>query len=143
MPTKPLYSIGLSDADASSSLSFMKQKLRDAGVDLDFTQEQTDYVARLGGRASDLESVRTITRLSCILTHDTTPQLIHKVQNGQNVKDAVEDIIYQGVGELRKNAFGDDVDDAKSLPWAREQVWHVVHLLSKQPEVSCCCLSPR
>ena len=58
LPSKPLYSIGLSDADAESSLSFMRQKLKDAGIDVDFTKEQTASIARLGGRASDLESVR-------------------------------------------------------------------------------------
>lgn len=36
----------------------MRQKLRDADIDVDFTPEQTSYVERLGGRASDLESVR-------------------------------------------------------------------------------------
>lgn len=47
----------------------------------------------------------------------------------------MEDIINQSVSELQKNAFGDDVDDAKSLPWAREQIWLIVNLLAKQPEV--------
>jgi hypothetical protein len=59
-----LYSIGLSDADAESSLSFMRQKLKDAGIDVDFTKEQTASIARLGGRASDLESVRGLFLLS-------------------------------------------------------------------------------
>ena len=51
------------------------------------------------------------------------------------MSDAVEDIIQQNVSELRKNAFGDDADDAKSLPWAREQAWMIVDMLSKKPEV--------
>ncbi|RXW24136.1 hypothetical protein EST38_g1699 [Candolleomyces aberdarensis] len=118
LPSKPLYSIGLSDADPSSSLSFMKQKLSDAGIDIDFTKEQTASVARLGGRASDLES------------------LIHKVRNGQRIEDSVEDIINQGVSELRKNAFGEDADDAKSLAWAREQVWFIVSALAKQSQIA-------
>jgi hypothetical protein len=57
LPTKPLNSIALYDADAASALSFVKQKLKDMGVDYTFTSEQTAYVERLGGRASDLESV--------------------------------------------------------------------------------------
>ena len=57
LPSKPLNSIALYDADAASALSFVKQKLTDAGVDQTFTPEQTAYVERLGGRASDLESV--------------------------------------------------------------------------------------
>jgi hypothetical protein len=59
------------------------------------------------------------------------------VQSGQGVEEAVEDIINRGVGELRMNAFGDDVDDAKNLPWSREQAWTVLRALSKQAEVSC------
>lgn len=57
LPSKPLVSIALSDADPRSSISFVKQKLKDADVLVDFTAEQTAYVERLGGRASDLESV--------------------------------------------------------------------------------------
>jgi len=95
----------------------VKQKLRDADIQADFTPEQTAYVERLGGRTSDLES------------------LIHKVRNGQRIEEAVEDIITRGVGELRKKAFGDDVDDAKGLPWTQEQAWAVLKLLSKRGEV--------
>jgi hypothetical protein len=36
---------------------------------------------------------------------------------------------------LRKNAFGDDVEDAKSLPWTREQAWAVLKALSKSNEI--------
>lgn len=57
LPSKPLNSIALHDADAASALSFVKQKLKDAGIDQTFTAEQTAYLERLGGRASDLESV--------------------------------------------------------------------------------------
>lgn len=117
LPSKPLYTIALSDADASGSLAFLKQKLGYTGMDIAFSAEQTKCVRRLGGRASDLES------------------LIHKMRNGQSVEEAVEEIINQGVSELRKNAFGDDVDDAKGLLWTREQAWKVIRLLSQQPEV--------
>jgi hypothetical protein len=51
------------------------------------------------------------------------------------VKDAIEDIINRGVSQLRKNAFGDDVDDAKSLPWSQEQAWWIVKQLSINSEV--------
>ena len=61
---------------------------------------------------------------------------MHKVRNGQGVKEAVEDIINRGVVELRKNAFGDDAEDAKSFDWTREQAWVVLKRLSKQTEVS-------
>lgn len=51
------------------------------------------------------------------------------------VEEAVEDIVIRGVSELRKNAFGDDIEDAKSLPWTREQAWILMKQLSKQAEV--------
>ncbi|KAH8102922.1 RNA12 protein-domain-containing protein [Cristinia sonorae] len=117
LPSKPLNLVQLSDADNASALSFVKQKLHDVDVEVNFTGEQTSYVERLGGRASDLES------------------LIHKVRSGQTVQDAVEDIILRGVSELRKNAFGDDADDAKSLPWTREQAWILMKLLAAKVEV--------
>lgn len=62
-------------------------------------------------------------------------QLIHKIRSGQQIREAVEDIINRGVGELQKNAFGDDLEDAKTLPWSREQAWIVLKQLSKQEEV--------
>lgn len=57
------------------------------------------------------------------------------MQSGLTVEGAVEDIIQRDVGELRKNGFGDDTEDAKGLPWTREQVWHVLRLLAKKAEV--------
>ncbi|KAF9557696.1 hypothetical protein CPC08DRAFT_640029 [Agrocybe pediades] len=117
LPTKPLNAIALSDADPKSSLSFVKQKLHDAGVDIGISSQDTHYLERLGGRASDLES------------------LIHKVRSGMKVDEAVNDIINRGAAELRKNAFGEDADDAKSLPWTRYQAWKVLKLLAKSPEV--------
>ena len=60
MPSKPLNKIALSDADKPSALSFLKDKLNDIDVKADFTKEQISYIERLGGRASDLESVRVL-----------------------------------------------------------------------------------
>lgn len=54
---KSLISIAFSDADPATSLAFVKQKLKDAGVDLCFTGDDTKHLQRLGGRASELESV--------------------------------------------------------------------------------------
>ena len=47
----------------------------------------------------------------------------------------MEDIISRAVGELRKNAFGEDAEDAKALAWTREQAWAVLKPLAKQSEV--------
>ncbi|KAI0928247.1 hypothetical protein AcW1_005551 [Taiwanofungus camphoratus] len=118
LPSQPLNLIALSDADNHSALSFIKQKLHDDGTAVEFTSVQKSYVQRLGGRASDLES------------------LIHKIRNGQSIEEAIEDIIVRGVSEIRKNAFGDDSEDAKNLPWTREQAWTLMKRLAKQPEIS-------
>ncbi|KAH9857835.1 RNA12 protein-domain-containing protein [Lenzites betulinus] len=118
LPSKPLTQISLSDADNASAMSFVKQKLHESGVDVKFSQQQLAYIDRLGGRASDLES------------------LIHKVRSGLTVEEAVDDLVIRGVSELRKNAFGDDIEDAKSLPWTREQAWILMKQLSKQPQIS-------
>ncbi len=54
---------------------------------------------------------------------------------GQTPADAVEDIIRQGVTELRKRAFGDDADDARSLPWSREHAWALLRALARRDTV--------
>lgn len=59
MPAKPLSTIALSDADAAGALMFVKLRLREAGVEPEWTAERTERVERLGGRASDLASVST------------------------------------------------------------------------------------
>ena len=51
------------------------------------------------------------------------------------MEEAVEDIIARAAVEIRKNAFGDDVDDAKSLAWTQEQAWKVIKMLSQSQEV--------
>lgn len=60
---------------------------------------------------------------------------MNKVRSGMSVQEAVEDIINRGVGELRKNAFGDDAEDAKNFPWTRDQAWTLLNLLAKNSEV--------
>jgi AAA+ ATPase superfamily predicted ATPase len=52
--------ISLSDADSATALSFVEQKLKDADANVTFTKETKAYVERLGGRASDLETVRPV-----------------------------------------------------------------------------------
>ncbi len=36
---------------------------------------------------------------------------------------------------MRKRAFGDDADDARSLPWSREQAWAVLRALASRDTV--------
>lgn len=116
----------------------MQEKLHEADVDVTLSREEKTYVQRLGGRSVDLESVRYL-----FYGHNTPfdglpLQLINKVRSGMGVKEAVEDIVNRGVGELRKNAFGDDAEDAKNFPWTRGQAWTLLNLLSRNPEASEC-----
>lgn len=53
-----------------------------------------------------------------------------------SVEAAVEEIIERTMCELRKSTFGDDMGDAKSLPWEREQAWTIVSRLALRDEVS-------
>jgi hypothetical protein len=57
LPSKPLNIITLSDADSQTALSFVQQKLRDTDVEISFSPQTKAYIERLGGRASDLETV--------------------------------------------------------------------------------------
>ncbi|KAF7319445.1 hypothetical protein HMN09_00283000 [Mycena chlorophos] len=137
LPSKPLQTIALSDADTESALAFVKHKLDDARICLDYTAEQIASIQRLGGRASDLHDVRSkLLNLSVLIADLLNRQLISKVRDGATVADAVEDIIARGLSELQKKAFADDVEDAKHLPWTREQAWSVFKALSKRDEVS-------
>lgn len=79
--------------------------------------ETAKWVDYLGGRLTDLEN------------------LVQKVSLGQSVENAVKDIIARTVVEIRKNTFGDDMEDAKSLPWSRGQAWLVVEQLAEKGEI--------
>ena len=57
---KPLALVTLADADNASALTFVKQRLYDVDLGIKFSKNQTALVERLGGRASDLESVSDI-----------------------------------------------------------------------------------
>ena len=122
----------------------MQEKLKEAKLDIELTSETTASIERLGGRASDLDNVCSVNFQAFV--NGLNPrfyQLIYKVRNGSSVEDAMEDIITRGVGELRKNAFGDDTEDAKELPWTRFQAWGLMKRLAKEGEVCASLLFPR
>lgn len=58
LPSKPIQTVELFDADQRTALAFVKQKLEDAGSNVNFNGQETVAIERLGGRASDLDSVR-------------------------------------------------------------------------------------
>jgi len=117
LSSKPLNMIALSDVDNANALQLVRAKLHETGTDIQLSLDDTEMISWLGGRATDLAS------------------LIHKIRAGQTPTDAVEDIIRQGVSELRKRAFGDDADDARSLSWSREQAWAVLRALASRGTV--------
>lgn len=138
MPSKPLHTVALSDADSASALAFVEQKLRDHDAIEKFSSDERKSIERLGGRANDLTTVC----ISLSLAHKVhllqlAPflKLVHKVRSGQTIDDAVEDIISRGAQELRKNAFGEDSEDAKNLSWTREQAWAIVKQLADKDQV--------
>lgn len=53
------------------------------------------------------------------------------------VEEAVDDIVTRGVSEMRKNAFGEESEDVKSMAWSREQVFFILKGLAKSDEVRC------
>jgi hypothetical protein len=103
------------------------------GIDVRLSLEETEMINCLGGRASDLATVR----LGLLKSSgaNVPSQFIHKMRVGQKPADAVEDIIRQSVSELRKRAFGEDADDAPSLLWSREQAWAVLRALSRRDTI--------
>ena len=49
--------IALRDADNQSALQYVKARLHDVGIDVQFSLEETELVDRLGGGASNLDTV--------------------------------------------------------------------------------------
>ncbi|OCF71499.1 exonuclease [Kwoniella mangroviensis CBS 8886] len=118
LPSKPLNNIGLADADQSNALAYVRSKLKSISSSSSTITTDSTQISKLGGRMVDLET------------------LVYKVRNGTSIKDAVDDIILRNTIELRKTAFGDDSEDAKSLPWNRSQAWKVVKELASKGEIS-------
>ena len=116
IPAKPLNAISLADADSENSMNYILNKL---GVQREsLSPTDTQLIGKVGGRMIDLEL------------------LVYKVRSGFTISEAVEDIIGRNVVELRKAAFGDDMEDSKALPWTRNQAWKIVSELAKKREVS-------
>ncbi|KAK0502922.1 RNA12 protein-domain-containing protein [Armillaria luteobubalina] len=102
----------------SQRLAFVKEKLMDADIDLQFSPVQTTYLERLGGRSSDLET------------------LIIKSAMASKLKRPLRTSSIGVLAKSRKALLGMTRTDAKLLPWTREQAWIVVKKLANQPEIS-------
>lgn len=110
LPSKPFNTIALADAPPDASVQYIATKLEELGQSL--SPDERPAVAKLGGRQTDLEL------------------LVQKVRSGQNVSDAVDDLVARNATELRKNIFGDDVEESKALKWKRTQAWTLVKSLA-------------
>ncbi|GAA5872893.1 hypothetical protein JCM1840_005881 [Sporobolomyces johnsonii] len=117
LPSKPFNMITLSDASLPSSLQYLSSKLSAFPTPQTLPPSSYPAVARLGGRQTDLEL------------------LVQKIRAGQTVEEAVEDIVGRSAGEIRKNFFGDDEEEAKGLRWSREQAWALVKGLTEKEEL--------
>ncbi|GAA5932532.1 hypothetical protein JCM1841_000240, partial [Sporobolomyces salmonicolor] len=117
LPSKPFNTITLSDASLSSSLQYLSSKLSAFPTPQTLPPSSYPAVARLGGRQTDLEL------------------LVQKIRAGQTVEEAVEDIVGRSAGEIRKNFFGDDEEEAKGLRWGREQAWALLKGLAEREEL--------
>ncbi|CED82195.1 Mitochondrial escape protein 2 [Phaffia rhodozyma] len=126
LPSKPINTISLADADQATSLSFVADKLNldrsSAGPLLSgqrrgIDPEEARLIGLFGGRLNDLEG------------------LINKVRSGLSISESVEDLLQRSQVELRKSVFGDDSEEAKSLPWSRAQAWKIVSSLAKKSDI--------
>ncbi|GAA5821571.1 hypothetical protein JCM10212_006519, partial [Sporobolomyces blumeae] len=115
LPSKPFNAITLTDASPEASLQYVEAKLSSLSQSL--LPSYHASVSRLGGRQTDLDL------------------LIQKVRAGQEVDEAVQDIVSRSASEIRKNFFGDDEEEAKGLKWKREQAGAVVRGLSDKGEL--------
>ncbi|GAA93978.1 uncharacterized protein L969DRAFT_92918 [Mixia osmundae IAM 14324] len=118
MPSKPMSSmINLTDASSDNALQYISAKLAELNKG-DLLNKSTEAaVMQLGGRLTDLEI------------------LIQKVRGGIDLDEAVDDIVSRSAAEIRKNAFGDDNEEASNLPWTRSHAWAICKQLSANDEL--------
>lgn len=135
LSTSPLNYISFSDADSESALAFVKSRIAEVeGRTPSLSSKEVELICRLGGRASDLQTVRENGSFSALHLLISL-QLVHKIQNGESLTFAMEDIINRGVAEIRKTTFGDDSEESKSLPWSQIQAWTIIKQLAANDEV--------
>lgn len=60
LPSRPLTSIALTDADSDTALKYVTWKLSDAGVERLLQFNDLKIVEKLGGRISDLDVVSRV-----------------------------------------------------------------------------------
>lgn len=114
LPSRPLNSIALADANTRNAIDYITTKLTDMGKGDLLTPSNEEQIGRLGGRLSDLE----------ILTQ--------KLQANSTVDEAVEDIISRSVAQVKKDIF----DEEPAKEWTKAQIWYLTQLFSSAEEAT-------
>ncbi|CAG8506974.1 6946_t:CDS:10 [Ambispora gerdemannii] len=109
LPTKTFNYVVLSDAPPDRAINLVKRHIGDAAN----IEKIEESVRTLGGRLTDLEI------------------FISKIRG-----EALNDLIAKSIVEIHKYAFGDDAEDAKSIPWKGIQFWIIMKSLARGETVS-------
>ncbi|CAG8521540.1 7567_t:CDS:10 [Funneliformis caledonium] len=113
LPNKSFHYAVLSDAPHERAISLVKRHVHDKNL-----EGLEEAVGALGGRLTDL-------RL-----------FINKIRSGQRPIDALQELVVKAIVDVRKLAFGDDNEDATTIPWSGIQFWEIMKKLSKGETVS-------
>ncbi|KIO26152.1 hypothetical protein M407DRAFT_235699 [Tulasnella calospora MUT 4182] len=114
LPSKPLLSISLGDADPATAMAFVRGKISALGP-VQLTPEDEAWVEKLGGRAGDLDSV------CCLAGIGNSTEPIPMSSAHSQSSERLE----------RERRCSDD-----HLPWKPEQAWIVLRQLAKHDELS-------
>ncbi|CAG8646474.1 6063_t:CDS:10, partial [Cetraspora pellucida] len=111
-PNKTFNHCNLTDAPVERAVNMVKMNVDGYNI-----EGLEDFVGILGGRLTDLRF------------------FINKIRGGQTPRDALNDLIKKANIEIRKIGFGDDTDDAKTIPWKGIQFWKVMKELARNDRV--------
>ncbi|RHZ68652.1 hypothetical protein Glove_294g52 [Diversispora epigaea] len=110
LPSKTFNIITLSDAPFERSISLVKKNVKGTdGVSLEGLESS---VQALGGRFSYLSL------------------FIDKIRGGKKPSEALNELVARAKIEILKLAFGDNTEDAKSIPWSDIQFWAIMKRLA-------------
>ncbi|CAG8625850.1 9536_t:CDS:2, partial [Diversispora eburnea] len=110
LPSKTFNIITLSDAPFERSISLVKKNVK--GTDDASLEGLESSVKALGGRFSYLSL------------------FIDKIRGGKKPSEALNELVTRAKFEILKLAFGDNTEDAKSIPWSDIQFWAIMKRLA-------------
>ncbi|CAB4389502.1 unnamed protein product [Rhizophagus irregularis] len=113
LPNKTFNYAVLSDAPHERAIGLVKRHVHNKNL-----EGLEAAVGALGGRLTDLKL------------------FINKIRSGQKPNDALQDLVAKAIIDVRKLAFGDDSEDAKTISWSGVQFWKVMKELSSEESLS-------